>query len=288
MTRYVLRLVAAALLAATAGLGVPTPAQAATCSTARGVTVVVDFHQLGGGAQASCDSGGAGEYAAAQFKDAGHTLTYVQNEPFVCRVDGVPSSDPCVRTPPADAYWSLWWSDGTSGTWHFATTGVASLKVPAGGYVALSWQSGGAQVPPGVAPKAHPAPSPSPSSQPTTAPATPTSTATRTPTMAPTGAPTNAPTNAPTGAPASSAGTPSATRLGQHHTKHHRKQHSGGHHHPSLAPSPTEHADAAAASRPVGSAGSGLPGWVPPGLVALLFAAAAAVFVVRRTRVGGR
>ncbi|WP_151081600.1 hypothetical protein [Nocardioides cynanchi] len=283
MTRHVVRLVAAALLAAAMGLGVPTAAQAATCSSARGVSVVVDFHQLGGGVQASCDAGGAGEYAAAQFEDAGHTLTYVQNEPFVCRVDGVPSTDPCVRTPPADAYWSLWWSDGTSGTWHFATTGVASLKVPAGGYVALSWQSGNAQTPPGVAPKAHPAGSPSPSPSHSPSPSGQPSTAPSTPSTAPPGTPTSAPTSAAT----SSSPTTSATPQGKTHPKRHRTKQAGGHHHPSDPPSPAGHADAAATTTPVAASGSGLPGWVAPGLVVLLFAATAAVVVVRRAGSGG-
>ena len=48
---HVVRLVAAVLMTAAAGLGVSAPAQAATCCTAHGVTVVVDFHQLGGGVQ---------------------------------------------------------------------------------------------------------------------------------------------------------------------------------------------------------------------------------------------
>ncbi|MGA8247490.1 MAG: hypothetical protein WB797_11335, partial [Nocardioides sp.] len=144
MKRLVIRLAVAAILAATAGLGASAPARAATCGTANGVTVVVDFHQLGGGAETACDLHGAGRTAATQLSDVGHRLTYVQRQPgFVCRVDGDPSSDPCANTPPSDAYWSLWWSDGRSGKWSYSSAGVASLKVPAGGYVALSWQGGG-------------------------------------------------------------------------------------------------------------------------------------------------
>ena len=42
----------------------------------------------------------AGKYAAAQFTDVGHQLTYVQRQAgFVCRVDGAPADDPCVQHP---------------------------------------------------------------------------------------------------------------------------------------------------------------------------------------------
>jgi hypothetical protein len=278
--RVLARLTVAAVLAATVGLGLPGPAEATTCSTASGVSVVVDFHQLGGGVQTYCDVSGAGKYADAQFKDAGHTLTYVQNEAFVCRVDGVPSSDPCVRTPPADAYWSLWWSDGTSGTWKYSSAGVRSLKVPPGGYVALSWQGGSSQAPPGVAPKAHATASPSPSQSPTPSPTHPPSSPTSHPTTAPPATPTSASAAPSTSPHASPSHTPSATPLGHHLT--------GGHHHSSsAAPSPASQAAAASTPDLVEPTHSGLPGWVAPGLVALVFATAAAVVVVRRKGAGG-
>ena len=63
MPRLVVRLAAAVLVAAAAGLGVSAPAQAASCSSAHGVSVVVDFHQLGGGVQSACDAGGGGKTA---------------------------------------------------------------------------------------------------------------------------------------------------------------------------------------------------------------------------------
>lgn len=131
------------------------------------MTVVVDFHELGGGVRQVCDTDGAGKYASTQFTDSGFSLTRVQRQPgFVCRVNGLPSSDdePCVNTPPADAYWGVWWSDGKSGSWSYSSQGVDSLKVPEGGYVALSWNASTTKSPPGTTPKAHassPAPSPS-------------------------------------------------------------------------------------------------------------------------------
>ncbi|MBO0845783.1 MAG: hypothetical protein J2P22_10235, partial [Nocardioides sp.] len=187
VVRLTVRLTLAALVVAAVGLGVPVPAEAATCTSASGVSVVVDFHQLGGGVQTACDANGAGKYADAQFKDVGHTLTYVQRTPgFVCRVDGSPSSDPCVNTPPSNAYWSVWWSDGKSGTWTYSSSGVGSLKVPEGGYVALSWQQGDGKVKPGVAPTAHSSPSPSPSPSPS-----------HSPTPSPSHSPSRAPSDSP-------------------------------------------------------------------------------------------
>jgi hypothetical protein len=92
MTRLAVRLAVAVLVAAAVGLGVPGPAQAAACSSAHGVSVVVDFHQLGGGVQTRCDRGGAGGSAWSQLEDVGYDLTGVQRQPaFVCRINGKPS-----------------------------------------------------------------------------------------------------------------------------------------------------------------------------------------------------
>jgi hypothetical protein len=280
VTRHVVRLVAAVLLTAAAGLGVSAPARAASCSTAHGVTVVVDPHELGGGAQAACDAGGSGKSALTQLTDVGHQLTYVQRQPgFVCRIDGVPSSDPCVNTPPSDAYWSLWWSDGKSGTWVYSSAGAGSLTVPDGGYVALSWQGAGSKATPRVRPTPHRS-APPPSS----------------PTSAPTSSPTHKPSTAPppttpppsSSVTATSSRSPSPSRSSSSHpTRHHSSA--------SSTPSPDASrsdvpASAQADEPPDTSApgsGSGLPGWLAPALVAALFVAAAVVAVVRRNRTGG-
>jgi hypothetical protein len=279
--RYAVRLAIATFLAA-AGLGVPAAAQAATCSTSHGVTVVVDFHQLGRGVQATCDAGGAGRTGAQQMADAGHHLTYVQRQPgFVCRVDGTPADDPCVNTPPDNAYWSLWWSDGKSGTWSYAAQGVASLDVPDGGYVALSWQGGDSKAPPRVTPKAHPAPSLSPTPQPSSRPTKPPAAA-----PASTG-PGATPPDAPTSASVSPGG-PTATPL---HTVPHQPSSSlTATARPSRSPDATQAASAperAVDDTQDASGSSGLPGWVAPVVVVALLGSAATVAVVRRKRSGG-
>ena len=171
--------VAAALLVSPTST--PANAAGALCSGA-GVNVVVDFRELGGGSQLGCDSPGAARTAAQIFPAAGFPLDYVQRQPgFVCRVSGKPATDPCVNTPPSNAYWGLWWSDGESGTWTYSSLGVNSLKVPVGGSVGLSWIGGGGSVPPGVAPPRAPEPEPTP-----------------TPTQQPSADPGDDPTDAPT------------------------------------------------------------------------------------------
>lgn len=148
--------------------------------------MVVDPGALGGTIATVCDPG-SGEVAATRFEQSGFVLTEVQRFPgFVCRVNGAPASDPCVNTPPPDAYWSLWWTDGTSGAWNYSSEAVTSLDVPDGGAVALAWQQGAARRTPGVDAPVQAAPSPTTSEKPTPSPTTkPTPRPTRTPTPTP-------------------------------------------------------------------------------------------------------
>lgn len=146
MRRFLVRVLAVTLLGVAAGpAALVVPAHAAACAGGQGVTVVV-------GSRIACDSDGGGR-AASNFADAGHQLTYASRAPgFVCRVDGAPASDPCLEASPADAYWALFWSDGTSGTWIYSSVGVTSLKVPRGGSVAFVFQDSQSRTWPPVAP----------------------------------------------------------------------------------------------------------------------------------------
>ncbi|MDO3394847.1 hypothetical protein QWJ41_03890 [Nocardioides sp. SOB44] len=163
-TMSVLGSAVVALGATTAGLVAVAPAAtAATCSGA-GVSVVVDFKDLGGGQQTGCVTGKGGSSAATILGAAGVELTRARNQPgFVCRVQQVPASDPCVNASPSDAYWALWWSDGSSGSWSYASLGVDQLEIPEGGSVGFAWDDQSGQVEPGTAPPKAPAASPSPS-----------------------------------------------------------------------------------------------------------------------------
>lgn len=295
MPRLVVRLAVAVLVAAAVGLGVPGQAQAATCGSAHGVSVVVDFHELGGGVQTACDASGAGKTADSQLRDVGHTLTYVQRQPgFICRIDGKPANDACINTPPADAYWSLWWSDGTSGKWSYAAQGAGSLKVPDGGYVGLSWQGSGAKSPPGAAATAHRA---QPSSGPTTHPTSPHPSTSTAPGQAPSSSSSSS-SSAPAdpGASSTSTATPvPGQKADDGHGKHHDATPSNG-----VGPgSASQGPDKTEGAGPVGDvapggpgdadgAGSdGLPGWVAPVAIAVLFVGAGTIVLARRRSSGG-
>lgn len=297
MPPTLVRVLAAAVLGTAAALpltlGVAAPAGSATCADGGGVSVVVDFKGLGGGVQSVCDADGGGQKASSLFSGNGFALTYAQRTPgFVCRVQGKPASDPCVNTSPANAYWGLWWSDGTTGKWTYASVGAGSLSVPAGGSVAFAWDGVDGQAAPGVAPPkqaAAPTPSPTPSHTPSSTPS-PTPSPTPKPTEKPTPTPTDRPTPAveptPGGTlPTGSAPTPSASSTGT----------------PSGTPSPSGSLSVGATSAAAGTDGTpdsattsdpeaGQPGdgggiatWVPLAVIAVLFGAAAVVVVRRRS-----
>ncbi len=278
-------LTAATLVVAAVGLGVPAPAQAATCGSAHGVTVVVDFHQLGGGVQTFCDTTSPGSRTAdAQLRDAGHSLTYVQRQPgFICRIDAKPADDPCVNTPPADAYWSLWWSDGKSGTWTYSGQGSASLKVPSGGYVAMSWQGQDAKALPGLSPKPHAVkPSSGPSTHPSSSPH-------------PSTGPGQAPASSSSSASSSADPSTSAHPTSHGHAKQqlHSSKASRGPGKASQGPDrtqaggPTDQVDTSADDSGDAGGSGGLPGWVAPVAVLVLFLGAGAIALVRRKSSGG-
>ena len=288
--------VAVLVTAAAGGLGVVSvagPASAAPCPGTSGVTVVVEYGALGGGTDVSCAAEG-GRTAARLLKDTGHALTFLQRFPaFVCRVDGLPADDPCVNTPPADAYWGLWWSDGESGEWSYSSLAAGSLTVPAGGYVAMVWDGSAGDVRPQTGAPAHPTPTPAPT--PTKKPS---------PTQAPTPAPTQAPTQAPTptatptasAEPTSGPSTQPTTRPSR--TKKPRPSRSTSPSGETSAPDPTtEPPSDEQADQQTGAAGpidgpvdpaeadsGGLPAWVAPVVVVVLLGAAAGVALARRRR----
>ncbi|GAA1162066.1 hypothetical protein [Nocardioides aquiterrae] len=290
MHRTLARVAAAAVLAAAAYAGLPAaPAAAAGCPTDHGVTVVVDFHQLGGGVQTACVADGGGQTAAQLFPAAGFPLTYVQSQRgFVCRVSGEPADDPCANTPPADAYWALYWSDGETGRWSYATSGAGGQHVPDGGYVAFSWQGSHDSTPPGASPAPHPGASPSPTHAPTHATPHPSSSAP--PSAHATeqgGSPSATPSQAPS-ATESSSGDASPAPGAKHRSK--PKPRASESPTPTTGASPTASASpslAPASADPADPGAGGLPGWVAPVVILLLFGAAGAVAVVRRRQGAG-
>jgi len=291
--RSIARLVAVALTAAAASLAVPAPAAyAGACTTDTGVTVVVDFNGLGGGVQQVCLPGGGGKAASSLFPSAGFPLTYATRQPgFVCRVSGVPESDPCVNTSPADAFWSLWWSDGDATSWSYASVGAASLNVPDGGMVAFSWDGESGTAPPSASPsRPDPAPSPTPTPE-QPSPDSPDGNNPGQP-AAPGGTtpPGSSPSVSPDGSPSASPGD-RGDRSGKGDKRGKDKQKK-----PDASPGATPTApestapevaadDASTTTEPPGDS-DGLPGWVAPALIGVLFAAAGVVVLVRRRRSG--
>ncbi|GIJ79954.1 hypothetical protein SAMN05443287_102476 [Micromonospora phaseoli] len=170
------------LVLALVGAGVlvgPVPATAAGsagyCPDASGVTVVVDFKELGGGTVIRCAPGDQATGLAA-LKNAGFQIagTLRWGEGFICRIEGKPGAgaENCVDTPPASAYWSYWHAPN-GGAWAYSDKGVTNRKPPAGSFEGWSFSLNRAanNAPrPAVAPH-RPAPPPPPA--PTSAPPPP-------------------------------------------------------------------------------------------------------------------
>lgn len=282
-------LAAAGLLTglAAATIAVPaSPASAAACSDGGGVTVVVDPQQLGGGVQEVCDAGGAGKTAATIFEESGFHQSYTVNGGMVCRINGVPASDPCRNDPPATAYWSLWWSDGSTG-WTYSSLGVGSLKIPAGGSVAWAWQGQSTKNLPSVAPaKTVATPTRATQAKATQAAPKPTKASPKsathhvaTPTLS---ASPRASASASADVSPSASPSPRASKRPKHIQA-------------STTPTPvtptspdatasTDSAVTTADSTPTAASSDddGLPGWIPPAIVAILAVAAGGIAVARR------
>lgn len=161
----------ALLVGASLTLGPPAYASGAHSSTARaakgssgyctggsGVTVVVDFQELGGGTVVRCAPGSQSTGLSA-LKNAGFRIagTNRWGESFICRIQGRPGpdSEPCIDTPPTSAYWSYWHSSN-GGSWKYSQSGVTNRTPPQGSFEGWSFskdKSQSSSPPPGVAPR---------------------------------------------------------------------------------------------------------------------------------------
>jgi len=146
------------------------PAQAAACSGTSGVTVVVQFPDH---TETACAAGDPASGFEA-LERAGFTVTRVSKFPgAVCRIDGVPTSDPCVNMPPADAYWTYFHAQ-PGGTWTSSNVGADGYNPKPGSVEGWRFGDGDepSTPPPGAAPTPKPSttpkPAPSASGQPTT------------------------------------------------------------------------------------------------------------------------
>lgn len=167
--RRLLRAAAAVVVAVAGGAAFAAPARAAGtagyCADGNGVTVVVDFNELGGGVVIRCAPGDQATGLSA-LKNAGFAVagTSRWGEGFICRIEGRPgvSTEPCVDTPPATAYWSYWHASN-GGSWTYSDRGVKNRKPPAGSFEGWSFSKGRSESTaprPGAAPIRPAAPPP--------------------------------------------------------------------------------------------------------------------------------
>jgi hypothetical protein len=140
------------------------------CPDGVGVTVVVDFQQLGGQTIVRCAPGSQARTGLEVLQDSGFQVEGVQRwgSGFVCRIENRPSgSEPlpvdgadgyreaCVDTPPAAAFWGYWQADDR-GEWRYSESGVKNTTVGSGGFQGWSFSlnaTEGPNPPPRIAPR---------------------------------------------------------------------------------------------------------------------------------------
>ena len=121
------------------------------CTDNVGITIVVDFQELGGGVNVRCAPGPAANGLDALDRAGVAWEGTLRFPGFVCRVAGLPSPDDeaCANTPPADAYWSYWIAP-RGGDWCYANVGPNSRKPPPGSIEGWSFalDKASAKIPP--------------------------------------------------------------------------------------------------------------------------------------------
>ncbi len=123
-----------------AGLVGAAPASATgtdgTCAEGGGVTVVVDFGDLGPQPLVRCAPGTPANGIAA-LRDAGIEVAGSQKYGLAvaCRINGQPdaSVESCAGMPSATAYWGYWHA-AAGGTWTSSQEGAQTAKPAPGGF----------------------------------------------------------------------------------------------------------------------------------------------------------
>ncbi|SFI57403.1 ABC transporter substrate-binding protein [Amycolatopsis regifaucium] len=123
------------------------------CKDGTGVTVVVDFQQLGGTTIVRCNPQPTRDTGLDALKGAGFQIAGVQRwgESFVCRIENRPSAteqlpvagreqyrEMCVDTPPSGAYWSYWQASNNC-AWDYSQWGVKNRDFIPGGFEGWSF-----------------------------------------------------------------------------------------------------------------------------------------------------
>lgn len=108
------------------------------CTDPTGVTVVIDFQELGGGVHVRCAPQPIGSGFDA-LKQAGIDYTTTVRFPgFICKIAGKPDNDPCQTASPATAYWSYWIAP-RGGNWCYSNWGAGNRTPPPGSVEAWSF-----------------------------------------------------------------------------------------------------------------------------------------------------
>ncbi|WP_242547513.1 ABC transporter substrate-binding protein [Amycolatopsis sp. MtRt-6] len=123
------------------------------CPDDTGVTVVVDFQQLGGTTIVRCDPRTAPGTGLDALKGAGFQIAGLQRwgEAFVCRIENRPSAteelplqgragyrESCLDTPPPAGYWSYWHA-GNNCQWEYSQWGAKNREFVPGGFEGWSF-----------------------------------------------------------------------------------------------------------------------------------------------------
>lgn len=133
IARAALTGVASVVLALAPVASGPAHAAGGECIDNVGVTIVVDFQELGDGVSLACAVSGASSGLDALNK-AGVSWEGTKRFPgLVCRIAGRPGADaePCMNAPPASAYWSYWMAP-RGGQWCYASVGPGNRTPPPG------------------------------------------------------------------------------------------------------------------------------------------------------------
>lgn len=137
---------ASAAQATSAPAAAPAAARAQTgsagyCPDSNGVTVVVDYQELGGATEIRC-AVGAQSTGLAALQNAGFTVTGTARWGlvFVCRINGKPTAatEPCFNTPSPTAYWSYWHASN-GGSWTYSQTAAISYHPATGSFEGWSF-----------------------------------------------------------------------------------------------------------------------------------------------------
>ena len=132
------------------------------CPDAQGVTVVVDFTDLGGDVVVRCVPGPLpdGMTGVRALRVAGFSVkgTIPYGDAFVCRIQGRPAADEdlsydgedyredCHGTPPQQAYWAYWYAED-GGSWRYSSQSAAARQVSEGGFEGWAFSLDGTQQP---------------------------------------------------------------------------------------------------------------------------------------------